>query len=171
MKRAKCFVSFFIILFLFLPYIAYSQMSGKIDGSIKDKKTGDPLPGVNVMIQGTSRGAASGADGYYFILNIQPGTYTVSAEMMGYKKYIKQNIRVVVGQTTKLNFELEETVLDIGEEVVVTADGHTVFPLFLTLFKLHTFHCLSLICIFPLIIQNFALHCLSKIIIIHFKET
>ena len=122
MKKANCFVSLLFILLLVLPYLSIAQTTGKIDGYVKDNKTGSPLPGVNIMIQGTSLGAATAADGYFYILNVQPGNYTVSAQMMGYKTYTNRNVQVVVGQTSKLSFEMEETILDVGEEVVVTAE-------------------------------------------------
>lgn len=52
---------------------------------------------------------------------MQPGTYALVALMIGYRTVNKEGVQVVVDQTTPVNFELEETVLE-GEEVVVTAE-------------------------------------------------
>lgn len=128
MPKLKYFLSIIVILSLILPAIAISQTTGKIDGFVKDKSTGDPLPGVNVMIKGTTVGAASGVDGYFYMINVPVGEYTVTASMMGYKTLSIQNVQVIVDQTTKINFNLEETVLDVGEEVVITAERPLIDP-------------------------------------------
>ncbi len=122
MLKGKSFLAILVIFSLAIPFIAFGQMSGKINGYVKDKKTGDPLPGVNIVIKGTTMGAATSTDGYYYIINVPPGTYTVTATMMGYTTLSQQDVQVFMGLTTKLDFQLEETVLDVGEEVVVTAE-------------------------------------------------
>lgn len=122
MTKFKLLLSFLIIVFLALPVFLFSQTSGKVEGYVKDAKTGEPLPGANVIIKETLRGAASNSDGYFYIINVEPGTYSISASMMGYTTLKETNIQVIVGQTTKLDFRLSETVLDVGEEIVVTAE-------------------------------------------------
>jgi len=128
MAKLKYFLSIGLIVSFILPGILLSQTTGKIDGYVRDKKTGDPLPGVNVTLKGTSIGAATGADGYYYMINVLAGDYTVTASMMGYKTYSVQNIQVVVDQTIRIDFKLDETVLDVGEEIVVTAERPLIDP-------------------------------------------
>jgi len=128
MKRSAYLLLFLMTIASFVPLSSYAQTTGKLVGYVKDKKTGNPLPGANVMIKGTTIGAATSTDGYYYIINVPPGTYTVTATMMGYKTLVKQRVQVVVGLTTRLNFDLEETVLDVGEEVVVTAERPLIEP-------------------------------------------
>ena len=106
-----------LILFLF-PFILIGQTS-TISGFIADTKSGEGLAGVNVMVKGTYYGAASGIDGQYYINNISPGTYDVEASIIGYKVVLQTGINVDPGQTTVLDFNMEETVLTLGEEVVV----------------------------------------------------
>ena len=65
-----------ILLFLCLPLSLFAQTTGKISGSITDDKTGEPLIGVNVMVEGTQLGAASDINGKYFILNVDPKNNT-----------------------------------------------------------------------------------------------
>ena len=62
----------------------WAQTTGKIAGTIKDA-SGESLPGVNVMINETLQGNASNADGDYFILNIKPGSYTLTVSYIGFK--------------------------------------------------------------------------------------
>lgn len=95
--------------------------TGKIAGKITDAVTGDPLPFVNVIILGTSLGAASDIDGNYSILNIPPGTYSVKASAIGYNPVTITNVRVSIDLTTSVDFQLKETSLELGQEVVVVA--------------------------------------------------
>ncbi len=101
---------------------ALAGVTGKIAGTVKDADTGDPLPGVNVVIEGTVMGAATGRDGSYYILNVPPGTYSVRASMIGYTPVLQKGVSVRSDQTTIVQFSLKPTVLQAGEEVVVTAE-------------------------------------------------
>ena len=109
-------------IFILLSSIAYAGTTGKIAGRVIDAETGDPLPGCNVLIEGTNLGAASNPDGEFFIINIPPGTYTVRASMIGYKPYRVENVRVLIDLTTTLEFVMQVQVLNLNEEVVVTAE-------------------------------------------------
>ncbi|MSS72094.1 MAG: TonB-dependent receptor [Candidatus Latescibacteria bacterium] len=90
---------------------------GKIAGQVMDSK-GQPLPGVSVTIEGTKRGAVTGADGSYFILNVDPGTYKLAASLIGYQKETRTDVRVQADFTTDLNFRLREEAVQLGEIVV-----------------------------------------------------
>ncbi|MBN2000588.1 TonB-dependent receptor [candidate division KSB1 bacterium] len=102
--------------------LLYGGTTGKISGKVSDAESGEGLPGVNVIIDGTTMGAASDLDGNFIILNIPPGVYTLRASMMGYKVHVLQNVRVSIDMTTPLKIALQATVLDAGEEVTVVAE-------------------------------------------------
>ncbi len=114
----------FLILLLIFIFIGENSISaattGKISGRIYDTETKQPLAGVNVLIEGTTMGAAANANGEYFILNVPPGKYTVIATMMGYETLRQQEVLVQIGLTTTLNFNLNQTAIE-GKEVVVIA--------------------------------------------------
>jgi len=95
---------------------------GKIDGRVVSEDTGEPIPGANVLIEGTTTGAAADMDGRFSILNVRPGTYTVRASAIGYQTVVMQEVRVSIDLTTDVKFVLPETVLELGEEVVVIAE-------------------------------------------------
>lgn len=97
-----------------------AQNVGKIAGRVTEAETGDPLPGANVVIEGTRLGAATDANGEYYILNIPPGRYDLRATMMGYQATLVVDVIVNVGRTTTINFELQDEILEM-EEVVVQA--------------------------------------------------
>ena len=126
-----------LTLFLILGNVSlYAQVKGKLAGKIIDQSTGEALPVANVMITaiqvGTRevelpnmRGAATDTDGEYFILNIDPGLYTVKATMMGYRTTTYKKIRLNANLTTRLDFKLEQTVL-AGEEVMIVAERELI---------------------------------------------
>jgi len=113
------------ILLLVLILFGFAQLLyaeyGKIAGTITDKETGEPLVGVNVIIENTDLGAASDTEGEYYIIKVPPGNYRVRASMMGYRTIIKTDVNVNSNQTVYLNFQLETAPLQF-EPVVVEAE-------------------------------------------------
>lgn len=100
--------------------------TGKIAGTIRDADTGEPLPGVNVVLQGTTLGAATNLQGYYVILNVPPGNYEVVASIIGYTPARFKDVRVNIDLTTSLEVRLKSTVLELGEEITVVAERPVV---------------------------------------------
>ena len=101
--------------------IVSAGTTGKISGKVTMAAGGQPLPGVNVVIVGTSMGATSDPDGDYFINNVPPGAYKVKASIIGFKAVTVTEVRVRIDAATELNFSMEETVVEVGNEIVVTA--------------------------------------------------
>lgn len=94
------------------------QNVGKMSGTVKDAVTGEPLIGANIVIVGTTLGAASDADGSYYILNITPGKYDVQVSILGYKKTLQKNTIVNSGKTTVADFSLVSSALQLGTVVI-----------------------------------------------------
>ena len=69
-RAAKVISIIFSLLLLLLSSGAFAGTTGKIAGKVTDKKTGEPLPGVNIIISGTTMGSATDIKGNYFIINI-----------------------------------------------------------------------------------------------------
>lgn len=115
-------IRYFTLMILFLSLTVYSQGTGSISGSIKDKSNGEPLPGVNVVLKGTYYGAATDINGKYTIHSINPGTYIVEVSLIGYKTVQFTGVQVFAGQNKKIDVELEETVLTLGQDVVVVGE-------------------------------------------------
>lgn len=99
-----------------------AQDIGKIQGKIVDANTKDPLPGVNVILEGTYYGAATDFDGNYVIDNITSGTYTVRATLIGFKQMKFTGIAVESNKTTQLDIKMEETVLTMEQDVIVVGE-------------------------------------------------
>lgn len=96
----------------------FAGTTGKIAGKVTDTKTGEPLPFVNITIEGTNLGAATDIDGNYVILNIPPGKYNVKGQYIGYQAMLVENISVSIDLTTTVDFALLESAVEL-EEVVV----------------------------------------------------
>lgn len=95
-----------LLLFAFLPYLTFAGTVGKIKGKVTDVTTGEPLIGANVLVLGTSFGAATDVNGNYTISNLEAGVYQVRASFVGYQTVTISNVRVNADLTTELNFQL-----------------------------------------------------------------
>jgi TonB-linked SusC/RagA family outer membrane protein len=109
-----------LLLGLFVPGLLFAQ-TGTIAGKVVDAKSGDPLPGANVLVQGVDVGAATNVEGEFSIAGVPAGTRPVIARFIGYKSQIK-TVTVTGGSVVELNFNLSETALQL-DEVVVTGTG------------------------------------------------
>jgi hypothetical protein len=102
-----------------LPSEAVAQ-DGRLIGTVTEADTGEPIPGVTVVLVGTRQGVATDAEGRYALIGIQPGTYTVRFSYVGYATRLVEGVRILAAQTTSLSAELAEEVA-VGEEVIVDA--------------------------------------------------
>jgi hypothetical protein len=98
---------FLILILLSSGSFGLAQTKGKIAGKVLDADNGLPLPGTNVLVVGTSLGAATDQNGDFYILNLTPGTYSVKAQMMGYESVIVEDIRVSVNRTSTVEIHLK----------------------------------------------------------------
>lgn len=110
-----------LLILLVLNIISFQTLAqvGKINGVIKDASTGESLIGANVLIDGTTVGAATNLDGYYVITNVSPGTYNLRASMVGYAPQIISDVRVNIDLTTEININLKSSTIETEEVVVI----------------------------------------------------
>lgn len=101
---------------------AFAGTVGKLNGVVKDARTGLPLPNANVTILGTAIGASAGAQGDYFVLNVPAGTYDIKASIVGYKEVVQRGVRIIPDFTTEVAFNLEPTVAAELEEITIGAE-------------------------------------------------
>ena len=94
---------------------------GRISGRVYARSTREPLIGVNVIVEGTTLGASTNTNGDFTIDNLDPGDYTLQFNYIGYRN-LKANIYVYDKKNTQLNIALEETTIELGEAIVVTAE-------------------------------------------------
>lgn len=109
---------------LLMVFFSLAQVSekGSIRGRITDKKTGEALPSANISIKGTYYGTVSDYNGNFIITNVSAGVYVVETSLLGYKSVQNTSVRVAPGETTILDVKMEETVLSLGQEIVIIGE-------------------------------------------------
>jgi TonB-dependent receptor len=108
-----------------LIFILTSQIlwgaTGSIEGRVTDASTGEPLFGANVILGGTSLGAAADIDGKYIIPVVPAGSYTLTVSYIGYKSF-STSIQLKEGERLVKNIKLAAVGVT-AKEVIVTAQA------------------------------------------------
>ncbi|MDD5824591.1 MAG: carboxypeptidase-like regulatory domain-containing protein, partial [Prevotellaceae bacterium] len=91
-----------------------------IVGHVIDRKTGEHLPYVTIVIKGTTIATLTDATGHYFFKDLPEGRHTMEVKFVGYRTATR-DIMVKEGKTTEVNFELEFDNISL-DEVVVSAN-------------------------------------------------
>jgi outer membrane receptor protein involved in Fe transport len=112
--RISWTMSFFLLLLtvtLLAPALVQAQVPGTIEGTVKDKETGQLLDYANVLLVGTTRGTMSLGGGLFYFQGMPPGTYTVKILYLGYAP-VEQTVTIASGETAKLTFSLETVIVE-----------------------------------------------------------
>jgi outer membrane receptor protein involved in Fe transport len=125
-KRNSCLLILMLMLWSSVQTV-WSGTTGKIEGAVTDRETGEALPGANIIIDGTSLGAASDLDGRYTIINVPPGVFTVTASFVGYGTIHTSQVQVWMNQTTAIDFKMSTETIK-GQVVTVVAERKVVRP-------------------------------------------
>ncbi len=104
-----------LFLLLLLPFCVLAQNT--FSGSVHDKVSGQPLPGVNVNVQGSARGTSTDLDGKFQLSNVKKGEKIVFS-FIGYKSQT-----VDFNNQKALTIALEEDASQLKEVVVQVGYG------------------------------------------------
>ena len=91
--------------------------TGKLAGRMTDRQSGEPIVGANVILKGTSLGASTDIDGYYFIINIPPENYEVVVSCIGFAR-MTYHVSIQVDHTTTLDIPMVSESVSVGEVVI-----------------------------------------------------
>ena len=126
MKRV-CFLAVLLLLVTTAGRAHAQEFRGGISGRVTDSSKGR-LPGATVTMTNVATNVASttttNGEGDYNILYLTPGTYTLTVELSGFKKMVREGIEVRIGDKLAI-----DTTLDVGrieETVSVTAESRLV---------------------------------------------
>jgi hypothetical protein len=104
--------------FIFAAEISAQDEKGIIFGKVRDAVSMQPLISANILILDTNLGAATDPEGNYKIEGIKPGTYRLKISSIGYSTVIKTDVIVNSVKPARLDVELMETTLELGEVTV-----------------------------------------------------
>ncbi len=110
---------YLVLLIISTATIAWAQ-NGTIGGKVIDVKTQEAIIGANVVIEGTTVGAATDIDGNFLINNVKPGVYSLVITFVTYKTHTIKDVTVESGKKTTVEATLAEDVAEL-EEIIVTA--------------------------------------------------
>ncbi len=115
-RRIRILIAFFL---LAVNTSTLGQTAGKLAGKVTEAG-GDGLIGANIIVVETKQGATTDNEGYYSIINLKPGVYTIRVGYIGYQTKIIEKVRISSDQTKTLDVELIPQTIQ-GDEVIVTA--------------------------------------------------
>jgi len=120
-------VLFMMAILLVAGTATAQNASSELRGEVVDDQ-GLALPGVTVVAtnqdNGQFRETVANVDGSFFFPVMSPGTYEITAELPGFRRYIRPDVPLTVGSSFNLTVEL--TVGGIEEEITVTAEAPLV---------------------------------------------
>ncbi|HKO17165.1 MAG TPA: SusC/RagA family TonB-linked outer membrane protein [Gemmatimonadaceae bacterium] len=97
---------------------AAQQSTGRIEGTVTDARSQQPLSAASVFIQNTGIGSQTNDRGRFVLVNLPPGSYQVRVRRIGFTNAVK-TVAVQAGETATADFALTEAPISL-EEVVVT---------------------------------------------------
>ncbi|WP_303311093.1 SusC/RagA family TonB-linked outer membrane protein [Hymenobacter sp. BT730] len=117
MKHHYLLKLLFLLLFLCTGFTSAFAQTGSISGRVVDEKA-QGLPGVTVLIEGTSLGTSTNSDGQFSIQNIPAGPHVVIASFVGFTT-TRRNVTVQAGQNIPVDVNLSENTTLLNEAVVI----------------------------------------------------
>ena len=124
-ESGRLFLRFTVLIMVFLFFLtgfansAYSLVT--VSGKVRDKKTGESIPGVSVWVKGTTRGASANVEGFFSIPDLEPAPIKLVFTAMGFESF-EQDLDLVEGDHLNLAIDLNPTVLKM-EAVTVEAES------------------------------------------------
>jgi Carboxypeptidase regulatory-like domain/TonB dependent receptor len=124
--RSNGWVCALAILLALVAGPAFAQTdvtTSRISGTVQDA-SGAALPGVTIEVTNTETGlvqvAVTDEEGFFRVLNLPTGTYTITATLDGFATATAENVRLLLGSTPTVNFNLQSAT--ISETITVTAE-------------------------------------------------
>lgn len=116
-------ISLSMILFFSFLYLQ-AQNTGSLSGSVVDKNSQRPIPGMTIRLDPTSRSIVADSSGNFRFTQLSPGSYSVTISGINYLTRILNNIQVTSGNENTLSVELEPSIRNL-DSVVVTSRKNT----------------------------------------------
>lgn len=118
MKQLSTVLIWALLLCCSFANASFAADPAKITGKVTDKKTGEALIGVTVVVQGTGKGAVTDVEGRYAI-TVDQGVYTVDFKYMGYQTKSVSDVNTTSGKSVTLDIIMDEPKSKELSEVVI----------------------------------------------------
>lgn len=113
-----------ILFYLILTTIFFAQNSAVIYGYVTDSSTGEALFGANVVLEGTSIGAATDENGYYIINSLPTGKTDLTGVYIGYQRWTIKDITLEERDSIRVDFALTAETFSTSEVCVIATRPH-----------------------------------------------
>ena len=113
------------VLLLFSNFYLIAQNTGQLIGRVLDQQTQLPIEGVTILLEDTTIGVVTDAEGYFNFREIPTQTYNLKISHLGYQSQTVYNIIVKTFGTPPLQVLLEESTNELEEIVVVQSPFRT----------------------------------------------
>jgi hypothetical protein len=113
MSIQRLFSFFSASILMALPTLLLAQAT--VQGIVQDGRTREALPFVNILLEGTTKGATTDIEGRFTITDVPPGLYNVVVSSVGYERLSLFEVQVGTTRATQLNIELQPTATELKE--------------------------------------------------------
>ena len=110
-------VGVFIAVAFAVPAVAGAQ-TASLTGTVTDSANGRPIPSVQIVVAGTTRGGVTDDAGRFAVRGLNGGTYVVRAQRIGYAPATRQ-VTIAEGDAAEVSFRLTEVARVLSEVVTV----------------------------------------------------
>jgi len=121
LSKTKQIVIILAVSATLIPIFIFAGSTGKIEGVVTDKATGQPVPGASVMLVGTTLGTMTDSDGKFIITMVKPGIYILRIASAGYNTIEVDSLEVAINFTTIQNLELTKSTTELEKVIRATA--------------------------------------------------
>ena len=114
----------FVTILVSIISVYFYAADTNIVGHVINKTSGEHIPFISISIKGTNFGTSTNSTGHYILNNIPDGKQTVIVKGVGYIT-TENDIEIVQGSTTEINFEMAEDLVQLNELVVSSNRSET----------------------------------------------
>ena len=102
-----------------IPLLLAAGPVGQIKGKVTDAKTGNPLSGASVQVEGLTLGGKTDLGGEFLITGIPEGTYNLILSLIGYERVTVSGVKVSATAPVEVSVCMKQSVLEIGKATSV----------------------------------------------------
>ncbi|NQV72868.1 carboxypeptidase-like regulatory domain-containing protein [bacterium] len=117
-NKSSSFLLFsFLLTFVAISALGQAGSRALISGRVVEAETGQPLPGAHVFIASSMIGTVTNTDGQFNLHDVPVGAHRLYVSMLGFEPDFR-DIMLRTGKDYQFDFELKESILDVGEIIV-----------------------------------------------------